>query len=172
MSATNNGTMSPFYISRSVLSAVQRALSICVLNKLPCSLALFDVQNMTTVNQRHGRNVGSEFLTMYARLLATLATHPAEVLRCGGDEFAILMPGLDPDRSVAFIRRVQNESGRTMLRATSGSSVCLAARVGGATSVAQKTTPQALIQAADNALASAKHSKATRLQWRSVASTA
>ena len=175
MSAMDNGpkrtlTLYSLDAATSVFSAVERSLRICALNNLSCSLALLDVQDMAAINRKYGYEAGSELLIAYGRALAGLAS-PAIVLRCGGDEFAVLLPGLDSVRSVAFAKGLQSDLSRTALRTKSGTAACLLSRVGGATQRATETTPQAIIHAADRALASAKHIKIADIRWNSAAFT-
>ena len=62
----------------------------CVRCDEPMSLALFDLDHFKAVNDHYGHVVGDEVLRWVGQIFKSL-----HVVRLGGEEFAILMPGQD-----------------------------------------------------------------------------
>ena len=146
-------------------AALQRTLFACMRTDTPCSLALLDIYSMGTVKKRYGSAVGSEFLTAYEHTLRRLFYGTGMVMWCGSDEFAILLPEIDEGRACALIVCALRDLTRTVLRARSGQSVNLETNAGGATGRGLEITPEALIRAADSALASVKRRGSPSLEW-------
>jgi diguanylate cyclase (GGDEF)-like protein len=58
------------------------------------SLVLFDIDRFKAINDGLGHKTGDDVIAKVANLLATVAPAVAKVSRIGGEEFAVLMPGL------------------------------------------------------------------------------
>jgi diguanylate cyclase (GGDEF)-like protein len=73
----------------------------------PFALALLDLDHFKQLNDGHGHPFGDEFLRRTAqRLRSGVRTH--DVLgRYGGEEFALLMPGLDKEAAVRAVERAR-----------------------------------------------------------------
>ncbi|WP_436528884.1 putative bifunctional diguanylate cyclase/phosphodiesterase [Actinoplanes sp. HUAS TT8] len=63
----------------------------------PTSVLLIDLDDFKTVNDLLGHGVGDELLVSVAGLLRAQAGKNALPVRVGGDEFAVLLTGSDPD---------------------------------------------------------------------------
>lgn len=80
----------------------------------PAALAIIDIDNFQTVNDRLGREAGDQVLRAVATILAEAAVsaHPSNITaRLRGDEFALFFPDHDADDAFATLeearRRVQ-----------------------------------------------------------------
>ncbi|GAB2616642.1 hypothetical protein Aab01nite_29560 [Paractinoplanes abujensis] len=72
----------------------------------PLCLAMVDLDDFKTINDRLGHAVGDAFLeTIAQRLRATLRASDLPA-RLGGDEFGILLPGLTGDEALALLARL------------------------------------------------------------------
>ncbi|MFB3814342.1 MAG: diguanylate cyclase [Terriglobales bacterium] len=71
-----------------------------------------DLDHFKAYNDRHGHHAGDELLVKVSRLLIRHARSEEGVVRMGGDEFAILLRGSDPDATAAVARRLQR-AGRS-----------------------------------------------------------
>ena len=78
----------------------------------PFALALVDVDDMQVVNRREGVAEGDEVLIGVAETLQQISRPEDRVYRIGGDEFAIIMPGLDLEGAVVVMERVLHFSRR------------------------------------------------------------
>lgn len=61
----------------------------------PLSLVLFDVDNFKSINDAHGHQIGDRTLVRLAEAMAGLVRGTDILARWGGEEFALLTPGVD-----------------------------------------------------------------------------
>lgn len=69
------------------------------------SLALLDVDHFKSVNDRFGHAVGDEVLCEIAERIGRATASAAILARVGGEEFALLMPGLGSGEAYALLGR-------------------------------------------------------------------
>ena len=75
----------------------------------PFGLFLLDIARLKAVNETLGRAAGNEVLHEVGRRLSTLDRHQCFVARVGGDDFAVLWPGLEaPKAYFAAITEIQS----------------------------------------------------------------
>ncbi|MDA0699786.1 MAG: GGDEF domain-containing protein [bacterium] len=67
------------------------------------ALALFDVDDFKSVNDRHGHLVGDDVLVSLARHLTSELRATDLVCRYGGEEFAVLLPSVGPAGALARV---------------------------------------------------------------------
>ncbi len=77
----------------------------------PLSLAIADIRDFKSVNDTYGHIEGDRCLSEVAAVLATTVRPSDSCFRWGGDEFAVILPGTDPDQAGAVMRRVINAVG-------------------------------------------------------------
>jgi diguanylate cyclase (GGDEF)-like protein len=79
--------------------------------------ASFDpyLDHFKALNDRWGHPVGDRALRHFARLLLAETGTNGIVGRVGGEEFAIVLPGADPDQALAFAQRVQQRAMQARL---------------------------------------------------------
>ncbi|MGT2488531.1 diguanylate cyclase [Methylobacterium oryzae CBMB20] len=94
---------------------------------VPTSVIVADLNDLKAINDALGHDAGDDVIGRFAAILERhnpLAIRPA---RIGGDEFVILLPGLDAAAAAALARRildgidVENRRGATALSASLGS---------------------------------------------------
>ena len=120
----------------------------------PAFVAIFDVDRLKQFNDAHGHQVGDEVLRRVAeRLSATVGT-AGIVARTGGDEFAVLLPGID--RGTA--RRLLEAACRAIHAPIEGTDFRLSATCGVALSTMARHWP-GLLHRADSALYEGKRTK-------------
>ncbi|MBS3182409.1 GGDEF domain-containing protein [Leucobacter manosquensis] len=62
----------------------------------PIAVALFDLDNLKSVNDQHGHDAGDRLLQQAAAALKRASAPSDRIARIGGDEFAILSNGVSP----------------------------------------------------------------------------
>jgi diguanylate cyclase (GGDEF)-like protein len=72
------------------------------------SLVFIDVDDLKTVNDQHGHQAGDRVLQDLARLLAESCRETDTVVRYGGDEFVVLMPGTDALGASQVLAKIDN----------------------------------------------------------------
>ncbi|WP_248919717.1 GGDEF domain-containing protein [Pseudomonas entomophila] len=79
---------------------------------MPLTLMMLDIDHFKTINDRHGHALGDQVLSQFSLALQD-QLHEGELFaRLGGEEFAIVMPGLTPEQarfSAERLRRTVQE---------------------------------------------------------------
>lgn len=76
--------------------------------QFPVSIVMVDVNNLKGTNDRHGHAAGDELLRRAARVLQDAFRVEDIVARIGGDEFAVLLPGVDQAPAREGLARVRH----------------------------------------------------------------
>ncbi|WP_343605609.1 GGDEF domain-containing protein, partial [Roseateles sp.] len=135
------------------------------------ALAILDIDHLKPFNAHHGRGAGDEVLRRLARLLAEHFQRDTDlVARLGGEEFAVLLPGLDAEAAQGLMetlcdawRSLAVPHGALPDGAPDEGIVTLSAGLAASQPGHPYLSPQALMQAADEALYLAKHMGRDRL---------
>ncbi|GAC16166.1 GGDEF domain-containing protein [Aliiglaciecola lipolytica] len=64
-----------------------------------CSLALIDIDHFKQINDKYGHQMGDLVLKAVAKKIQSCCRDNAQAFRYGGEEFAVIMPGLDQSRA-------------------------------------------------------------------------
>jgi diguanylate cyclase (GGDEF)-like protein len=125
-------------------------------------VAMLDLDDFKVINDRMGHGTGDALLRTVSRRLHEGLRPQDSVARQGGDEFTLLLPGLDDEAAARLLRivldRVQEPlslNGRDLEPKVSI----------GVTATRAGDTPEELIRRADVAMYSAKNSGGGRCTW-------
>ena len=91
-----------------------REISRCSTDENPVSLIMIDVDNFKDFNDKFGHIAGDRALSAVAHILKTQFRPRDVLIRYGGDEFAVLLPGANEEQALMIADRVrQSVSGST-----------------------------------------------------------
>ncbi len=140
-----------------------RELARCERRGLPLSLMMLDIDHFKTFNDVHGHAGGDALLARFGRLLVEHCRGEDIACRYGGEEFTLILPearaGVALQRAEAIRAAVESMRVQHMGRELPQVTVS----IGVATFPADGASPEALLQAADEALYRAKHAGRNRV---------
>ncbi|HSM23862.1 MAG TPA: GGDEF domain-containing protein, partial [Anaerolineaceae bacterium] len=83
----------------------------------PISLLMVDIDHFKTVNDRFGHEVGDKTLQLLADILQSMFRKSDVSCRFGGEEFLILLPGLDPNQAINRAEALREKIAKASLEA-------------------------------------------------------
>jgi diguanylate cyclase (GGDEF)-like protein len=119
----------------------------------PLALVQTDLDDLIGINERRGREAGDLALAAWERLLDGNLPAGAEVMRLGGDEYAVLLPGLSAESALVLLEEIREHYAS---HPVDGLGEATTASIGVAANPPHGATADALWQAADQALMRAK----------------
>ncbi|HEX3434523.1 MAG TPA: diguanylate cyclase, partial [Solirubrobacteraceae bacterium] len=124
----------------------------------PISLLVVDVDHFKSVNDTHGHLTGDDALRLVANVLRDQLRPGQYVGRYAGDEFVLLLPGLDVEAARALAEHVRHLTAAMSIppRADEGKAITVTLSIGVATAPVHGETFEALFTSADRALFDAK----------------
>jgi two-component system, cell cycle response regulator len=123
----------------------------------PFSLLMIDIDYFKAVNDTFGHLAGDEALQALAALIRREVRPVDQVVRYGGEEFAIILPETPGGGAVITAERVRDVIAARPIVLASGQPVNLTISIGVATYPEDADSEEKLIGAADQALYDAKH---------------
>jgi diguanylate cyclase (GGDEF)-like protein len=75
----------------------------------PFSLAMGDLDHFKLLNDTHGHEVGDRALRVFARAMRNSLRDSDLISRFGGEEFVMVLPGVDVEGASAILQRAQEE---------------------------------------------------------------
>ncbi|MEO8445697.1 MAG: GGDEF domain-containing protein, partial [Gammaproteobacteria bacterium] len=120
----------------------------------PLSVVFVDLDKFKQINDTYGHQAGDTVLQMVAKLLGKSLRDSDIVARYGGDEFVLLLPGVDVDKAISVGERICSDVREQTTQAADGQRVRVTLSLGIATcdSHSRFDSPKALLAAADAAL--------------------
>lgn len=129
----------------------------------PLGMLVMDLDGVKAINDTHGHLFGAYTISECGKLIGSLLAPPAIACRFGGDEYVAALPDCDLDAAVAAAERIRACIGG---HAFSHDGVALhpGISIGVAEFPTQATTAEALFQAADAMLYTAKRAGKNRVE--------
>ena len=153
------------YNRRYLLGRLDRAIESYRNNGTPFVLAMFDLDHFKDLNDTHGHLAGDAMLEEVAGLIRESARSDDVICRFGGEEFMILLPGIEQEQAKAAMERVLSaiRDGR-FLESEGGYRITASGGLAAATEFeADELTADALIGRADQRLYRAKQAGRDRV---------
>jgi diguanylate cyclase (GGDEF)-like protein len=129
----------------------------------PLSLIFGDMDYLRDINNTYGHLAGDRALKAVARVFK-LHARPGDVAaRFGGEEFVLLLPGLEKEQALGIAEQIRQETASQILETDDGGVFTATISLGLASFPTDATTVQGLIKAADEAVYAAKHGGRNRV---------
>jgi diguanylate cyclase (GGDEF)-like protein len=92
---------------RTFLDLAERELARCRRASEPLRLLMIDLDHFKRVNDTHGHVAGDEVLAGFAKRVSGCLRKGDLVVRYGGEEFCVLLPGADDTTAAALAERIR-----------------------------------------------------------------
>jgi len=138
------------YIERRLAEEIERARR----SGEPLSVVVLDLDYFKEINDHHGHIIGDRVLKRFADMLTLCLRNHDLVGRLGGDEFCAILPGADAERAYEAVERCLREVNAVKID-REGRLPTISGTAGVA-QLSDESSPQQLIQKADQAMYNAK----------------
>jgi diguanylate cyclase len=140
-------------------ASLERAIRECHAARQPLALMMADVDHFKRINDTFGHVVGDRVLRFVASTIKESVGSPAIAARYGGEEFAIILPRTTLAAAIELAERLRLAVMRAeLVKQSTGEKHSRVTISIGAAELEARTSPQALIEAADVCLYAAKRS--------------
>ncbi len=127
--------------------------------RVPCALLMLDIDHLKLVNDQFGHPVGDMVIRQIAQTLKEVSRDNDTAARLGGEEFAMLLAGVDLQRAVAAAERLRAVLGQKRVEGIGTVTVS----IGVAGCPESATSERMLYSASDDALYVSKNSGRDRV---------
>lgn len=132
------------------------------------SIMLFDIDHFKKFNDTHGHQTGDRVLQQFARLLEANTRESDICCRYGGEEMAIVLPETPLQEAALLANKLCATIRQHVFRGTSEQDLSVTSSIGVAQHHRTIKSPQALVEAADQALYRAKELGRNRVELAGV----
>ena len=127
--------------------------------RVPCALLMLDIDHLKLVNDRYGHPVGDSVIRQIAQTLREVSRDNDTAARLGGEEFALLLAGVDLNRAVSAAERLRSALSSKSVEGVGTVTVS----IGVAGCPENATSERVLYSASDEALYVSKNSGRDRV---------
>ena len=127
--------------------------------RVPCALLMLDIDHLKPVNDKYGHPVGDMVIRQIAQTLKEVSRDNDTAARLGGEEFALLLAGVDLQRAVAAAERLRVVLGAKRVEGVGNVTVS----IGVAGCPENATSERMLYSASDGALYVSKNAGRDRV---------
>lgn len=116
------------------------------------SVLAVDMDQLEKINQAYGRDLGDQVVSMFAERVRSLSRRYDALVRCGGDEFVLVLPGTSTTQAMATGERVRAIMADEPMEPRPGGLLTQTVSVGVATWDGAETVDELLLRAAAGVL--------------------
>ncbi len=127
--------------------------------RVPCALLLLDIDHLKVINDKYGHPAGDLVIRQLAQTLSEVSRDNDTAARLGGEEFALLLAGIDVEKAAAAAERL----GEVICRRTVEGVGTVTVSIGVAGCPASAMAERSLYAASDQALYVAKNGGRNRV---------
>ena len=127
--------------------------------RVPCALLMLDIDHLKAVNDKFGHPVGDSVIRQIAQTLKEVSRDNDTAARLGGEEFGLLLAGVELDRAVLAAERLRSVLSSKRVEGVGNVTVS----IGVAGCPENATSERALYSASDKALYVSKNSGRDRV---------
>jgi diguanylate cyclase (GGDEF)-like protein len=127
--------------------------------RVPCALLMLDIDHLKMVNDKFGHPVGDMVIRQIAQTLKEVSRDNDTAARLGGEEFALLLAGIDLQRAVTAAERLRAALSEKRVEAVGRVTVS----IGVAACPENATSERMLYSASDGALYKSKNAGRDRV---------
>ncbi len=128
-------------------------IAVCKEQRVALTIGLIDLNDFKSINDSFGHAAGDMALRIAGQAILDASPRGSTVARTGGDEFAVIMPGVPRDGAENVAARIRHaiEAANFVIDGLTGGRGRIHATVGMAT-LGENSDPSQLLQEADSAL--------------------
>lgn len=141
---------------RAGLARLEEAFAQARHTGTPLSIGFVDVDLFKRINDLHGHEVGDRVLVAVADALVAATRRTDDVVRMGGEEFLVLLPGLAGPAAHVRLENIRQRIGE-LAPMLDVAGLQFTASIGLASLAGSDESPAALLRRADDAMYRAKH---------------
>ncbi len=142
------GLFNQYYLHKFFPEEIEKAK----LGNYPLTVFMVDLDGFKEVNDTYGHLSGDEVLKQLSAVIKKVVRQTDMIIRYAGDEFALLLPGADVNRSQALSNRLVSDVNQYVFKDKNGQEIHLTISVGIASYPLDTEDPGNLIDLADKAL--------------------
>ncbi len=144
--------LTDLYNARYMEEALDRAIAESDRGGQAFSVLFMDLDRFKEINDRHGHLTGGKALIEVSRLLAGNVRENDVVIRYGGDEFVVILPGSGSEEAREVAERIRLAIRQHRFLGREGRHIRLTASIGVATYPTSASSREELIDQADRAM--------------------
>ena len=140
-----------------LLNSLRQSLAFSHRHHSPLCLLLIDIDHFKRINDTHGHSVGDSILAQFGKILTDALRTEDECARIGGEEFALLLRGLEPDQALEAADRIRVIIANHSFQHEDFLLGCTVSIGAAMAPIDQHLEPSALLRMVDKNLYKAKH---------------